>query len=223
MGDYFTIRGNDCLVSFADRCMENKEYQSYFIHKTYQAATCIQQQGTVIEHFGIVTKGILKAVNDTVNGMELCHTYFQVKDIFPEFLYFSGKQHYTFDLYALKKSEVVWIPVTVMEEMLAADPQLMYALILYISHRGLKNQLFLNCLNYHTIRERIAFWIVGMNDLTLGETLMLPSSQSILANMLHVSRSSLNKELKLMERDEFFIITQREICDIDLGRLSELL
>lgn len=223
MGDYFSIRGNEYHVPFADRCLDNKAYRSYFIHKTYQSAACIQQQGTPIEHFGIVTKGILKAVNDSVNGMELCHTYFQVKDIFPEFLYFSGRQHYTYDLYAVKKSEVVWVPVNVMEEMLAADPQLMYSLILYISHRGLKNQLFLNCLNYHTIRERIAFWITGMHNITIGETITLPSSQSILANMLHVSRSSLNKELKLMERDAFFTITEREIHDLDINRLSELL
>lgn len=223
MGDFFIIKGDDCQASFAERCMENETYQSYFIHKTYQAATCIHQQGTAIEHFGIVTKGILKAVNDTMNGMELCHTYFQAEDIFPEFLYFSGRQHYTYDLYAVKKSEVVWIPVSVMEEMLAADPQLMYALILYISRRGLKNQLFLNCLNYHTIRERIAFWIVGMHNITMGETILLPSSQSIFANLLHVSRSSLNKELKSMEREAFFSVVQRKICNIDLERLGELL
>lgn len=223
MGDYFSIRGNEYCVPFADYCLEKDRYRSYFIHKSYPAAACIQQQGTPIEHFGIVTKGILKAVNDTVNGMELCHTYFQVKDIFPEFLYFSGRQHYTYDLYAVKKSEIVWIPVNVMEEMLATDPQLMYALILYISHRGLKNQLFLNCLNYHTIRERIAFWIVGMHNITMGDTVILPSSQSILANLIHVSRSSLNKELKLMEQDGFFTIVKRAIHDIDLERLNELL
>lgn len=223
MGDYFTLRGNDCLVTFADRCMEKEHQRSYFIHKTYQAGTCIHQQGTPIEHFGIVTKGILKAVNDTMNGMELCHAYFQTDDIFPEFLYFSGREHYTYDLYAVKKSEVIWIPVSILEEMLSDDPQLMYALILYISRRGLKNQMFLNCLNYHTIRERIAFWIVGMHNINMGETLLLPSSQSILANMLHVSRSSLNKELKLMEQDGYFAIKQREIRSIDLERLSELL
>ena len=47
MGDYFSIRGNEYHVPFADRCLDNKAYRSYFIHKTYQSAACIQQQGGV--------------------------------------------------------------------------------------------------------------------------------------------------------------------------------
>ena len=38
MGDYFSIRGNEYHVPFADRCLDNKAYRSYFIHKTYQSA-----------------------------------------------------------------------------------------------------------------------------------------------------------------------------------------
>ena len=218
MGALFSLNEN-----FADLCAENKCYQSYFIHKTYQPTECVRQMGDSIEYFGIVTEGILKAVSDTVGGMELCHTYFQSKDIFPELLYFSGKRHYAFSLYAVKKTKVIWIPVEIMEEMLSSDPQLMYSFILCISQRGLKDQLFLNCLNYHTIRQRIAFWIVGMHDITMNNTVPLTSSQSILANMLHVSRASLNKELNLMDKEGFFTIADGEVRDIDFDRLSELI
>ena len=33
MGDYFSIRGNEYHVPFADRCLDNKAYRSYFILK----------------------------------------------------------------------------------------------------------------------------------------------------------------------------------------------
>ena len=118
---------------------------------------------------------------------------------------------------------MIWVPVCVMEEMLSKDQQLMYALLLYISQRGLKNQLYLHCLNYQTIRERVAYWIVGMNNLPPNEAVHMPCSQAVLANMLHVSRASLNQELKLMEKEGFFKIVKKEMREVDMARLNELL
>lgn len=223
MHDYFTITGNSCRIPFADLCRRDARYQSYFTKKEYQGSQCIHPQGTKINHFGIVVSGILKAVDNTLDGTEMCHAYFEPKDIFPEFLYFSGERYYTYSLYAEKKSTVIWVPVYVMEEMLSKDQQLMYALLLYISQRGLKNQLYLHCLNYQTIRERVAYWIVGMNNLTPNEAVHMPCSQAVLANMLHVSRASLNQELKLMEKEGFFKIVKKEMREVDMGRLNELL
>jgi len=223
MHEYFSVSDQVCRIPFADLCKRNEEYRSYFMRKNYEAGQCIHPQGTKISHFGIVESGILKAVAHTVNGAELCHAYFEVKDIFPEFLYFSGKKNYSYSLVAEKKSTVIWVPICVIEEMLEKDQQLMYALLLYVSQRGLKNQLYLNCLNYQTIRERIAYWIVGMHNIAPTETIHMPASQLMLANMLHVSRSSLNQELKIMEKEGYFQIKNKEMQGWDEERLNELL
>lgn len=223
MREYFTALDNICRVPFADLCKRNKEYQSYFMRKTYEAAQCIHCRGTEISCFGIVESGILKAVDITKNGVELCHAYFESKDIFPEFLYFSGKKNYSYTLVTQKKSTVLWVPVRVIEQMLKKDQQLMYALLLYISQRGLKNQLYLNCLNYQTIRGRVAYWIVGIHNIAPMELIHMPCSQLMLANMLHVSRSSLNRELKLMEKEGYFRIRNREMRILDEDKLNALL
>lgn len=223
MHKFFEEPKKSCPVPFADLCMGNCMYRPRINCKTYQRSELICPQGSKINHFGIVLDGILKAVDQTVNGDELCHAYFEKNDIFPELLYFSGKKYYTYSLVAAKKSSVAWIPVEVLEEMLERDSLLMYSLLLYISRRGLKDQLYLNCLNYQTIRERIAYWIVGMNDIVPGETVHMPLSQSILANMLHVSRSSLNQELKMMEREGYFKIRGQEMYIENVERLQEML
>ena len=111
----------------------------------------------------------------------------------------------------------------VLEEMLEKDQGLMYALLLYVCQRGLKDQLYLNCLNYQTIRERIAYWIVGLHNLSPVESVHMPGSQLILANMLHVSRSSLNQELKLMQKDGYFKVRGREMYELDEEKLNALL
>ena len=110
-----------------------------------------------------------------------------------------------------------------LEEMLEKDQGLMYALLLYVCQRGLKDQLYLNCLNYQTIRERIAYWIVGLHNLSPVESVHMPGSQLILANMLHVSRSSLNQELKLMQKDGYFKVRGREMYELDEEKLNALL
>ena len=96
MHDNFSITGNSCRIPFADLCRRDTRYQAYFTRKTYAGAQCIHPQGTKINHFGIVVDGILKAVDVTMDGAEMCHAYFEPKDIFPEFLYFSGKREYTY-------------------------------------------------------------------------------------------------------------------------------
>ena len=222
MYEHFSIPGESCRIPFADLCRRNSEFRTYFIRKTYDASQCIHPQGTKITSFGIVETGILKAVDHTRKDAEMCHAYFEARDIFPEFLYFSGEKEYSYTLAAEKRSTVLWVPVQVMEEMLEKDRQLLYALLLYVSQRGLKNQLYLNCLNYQTIRERIAYWIVGMHDIAPAETIRMPGSQLMLAHMLHVSRSSLNQELKLMEKEGYFRITGHEMQGWDKEKLEEL-
>ena len=204
MRDFFTISENACRVPFADLCKRNEEYRTYFVRRTYEASQCIHPQGTKISCFGIVESGILKAVNNTINGVEQCHSYFEAKDLFPEFLYFTGRKNYAYTLIAEKKSTVLWIPVQVLEEMLEKDQGLMYALLLYVW-------------------ERIAYWIVGLHNLSPVESVLMPGSQLILANMLHVSRSSLNQELKLMQRDGYFKVKGREMYGLDEEKLNALL
>ena len=190
-------------LSFAELCMNDRRRAS-FTNRSYSSGERIHGEGEEILQFGIVTCGILKAVSYSRGGEERCHAYFEEGDSFPEFLYLSGKRRYTYQMYAEKRSEVLWIPIPVLEEMLSQDSRLTGALLTYVSRRGLKNQLYLNCLNYQTIRERIAYWAVGIQRIEAQGRERMPKSQKIFANMLHVSRSSLNQELKQMEREGYF-------------------
>ena len=150
---------------FAYLCLKNKYFKSYYVQKTYKNSTVILSQGTPIEHFGIVVDGVLKAEKYTQKGSELCCTYFENNDVFPELLYFTGERVYTYSLIAVKKTKVVWIPVNIFEKMLSGSIELTTSFMFYISKRALKSRLLLNCLNYSTIRQRVAYWILSMNNI----------------------------------------------------------
>lgn len=208
---------------FAFRCLRHPLYASHLRFATYKTAQVIQPLHSPIEEFGLVIDGCLKAEKYTVNGNGQCCAYFENNDVFPEYLYFTGKKEYTYTLIAVKKTEVAWMPASVFERMLEEDAEMMYSFMLYLSKRGMKNQMLLNCLHYQTIRERIAFWLLSVNMMKQGEWLPLPKSQTMWANTLHVSRSSLNQELKHMEKDGFFRIEGHALLLLKQQELEQLL
>lgn len=208
---------------FATLCLKHPLWKTKFKFRTYKSAETILAIDAPITHFGIVVEGILKADHFTRDGDELCCAYFENDDVFPEFLYFTGEKNYTYSLICAKKTEVAWISTSDFEEMIEQDPVLMYAFMLYLSKRGMKNQLMLNCLNYQTIRKRIAYWLLGMHNLSQKGVFVLPRSQTMWANMLHVSRSSLNQELKRMENEGCFRIEGHHLIVLDQEKLENIL
>lgn len=208
---------------FALRCMHHAIYGNRLHYETYKRSQTLRLEQDPIDHFGFVVDGVLKAERYTTQGDGLCSAYFENNDVFPELLYFTGKRVYTYTLVAVRKTTVAWMNASDMEEMLNNDHDMMYSFMLYLSKRGMKNQLMLSCLDYRTIRERIAFWITNMNRISENDHVPLPRSQTIWANMLHVSRSSLNQELKHMEEDQLIRRDNHYLYVLDKVRLEEMI
>lgn len=217
---------SNCIPLFSASLQNHPVYGKKLQYKTYKRSQILRTQQEPIEHFGIVVDGLLKAEKYTTQGEELCCCYFENNDVFPGLLYYSGNQTYTYTLVAVKRTTVAWISIFDMDKIFSRDHEMMYAFMLYMARRGMKNQFLLSCLEYQTIRERIAYWIATMSELSNGDRILLPHSQTIWANTLHVSRSSLNQELKRMEKEGFFRKDGTELVLTDpkgMERLLELL
>ncbi|WP_221899070.1 Crp/Fnr family transcriptional regulator [Gordonibacter massiliensis (ex Traore et al. 2017)] len=218
---------SDCDIlaepSFASSCLRHPVFGELFRRKTYKLGETIRAIGTPIKEFGIVVDGCLKSCRSTVDGDELCSAYFEKDDVFPELLYFTGTKEYTYNLSAAKRTTVMWLGAPYFELMLRTDDQLLYRFMLYLSKRGLKNQMLLACLRYRTIRERVAFWLLEMDGIAQGDRVQLPASQTIWANELRVSRASLNQEIKRMERLGYFRIKGHQLELLDREGLGNLL
>lgn len=87
-------------TSFASQCLHHETFAKYLRFSTYKTASLIHPIHDPIKEFGIVVDGCLKAEKYTFNGNELCCAYFENDDVFPEFLYFTGKKVYTYALVA---------------------------------------------------------------------------------------------------------------------------
>lgn len=213
---------SNCIPSFTTSLRQHPVYGGKLQYKTYKRSQILRSQQEPIEHFGIVVEGLLKAEEYTAQGDELCCSYFEKDDVFPGLLYYTGSQMYAYTLVAVKRTTVAWISVYDMENLLAKDHDMMYAFMLYMAGRGLKNQLLLSCVERQTIRERIAYWLTTVSHLSKDARIPLPQSQAIWANTLHVSRSSLNQELKHMEKEGLFCIEGHELVMLDKKRLEAI-
>ena len=74
-------------------------------------------------------------------------------------------------------------------------------------------------------KAMIAYWIMGVRKIEARQEqeVHMPRSQRIFANMLHVNRSSLNQELKQMEREGYFRLDKERLLHVEGERLKELL
>lgn len=215
--------GTALLPMFAHRCMRHAVYGKKLRYETYKNSQVLRSLNDPIDYFGLVVEGVLKAEQYTSQGNVLCSAYFEDNDVFPELLYFTGKRTYTYTLVAVKRTTIAWMHVSDMEDMLKEDTEMMKAFMLYLSKRGLRNQMLLSCLMYQTIQERVAYWLLSMNHLSEHERIPLPRSQTIWANTLHVSRSSLNQELKRMEKEGIFRIDGHVLILLDQKKLEDIL
>lgn len=207
---------------FSTALRRHPVYGKKLQYKTYKRSQILRSQLEPIEHFGIVVEGLLKAEEYSAQGDELCCCYFENDDVFPGLLYYTGNQMYAYTLVAVKKTTVAWISVYDMEDLLAKDHDMVYTFMLYMARRGLKNQLLLSCVERQTIRERIAYWLTTMSQFSKDARIPLPQSQAIWANTLHVSRSSLNQELKHMEKEGMFCIEGHELVMLDKKRVEAI-
>lgn len=208
--------------TFADACLHHPLLRDVFYLTSYYPGEFIHTIGSPITECGIVDKGCLKTMGYTFKGRELCSGYFTKGDVFPELLYFAGNKEYSYNLVAVKNARVAWIDAKTLEFTLESDQQLSYLLMLHLAWQGLKAQVLLGCTCYRTIQKRVAFWILWMERLSPKRQIIVPV-QTIWANELRVSRTSLNKELKNMEERGYFSIRGHLLEILDRQRLERLL
>lgn len=214
---------NNQSSTFVTECLKHPLYAQKFQIKEYHIGQVLRCAGEEIQHFGLVLQGILKAECYTKQGYEVCCTYFEEHDTFPELLYFTGKRQFIYTLVAAKKAKVAWISVHDMEQILQKDRRLRDSFMNYVFQRGLNNQMLLTCLTYTTIEQRIAYWLLNIKNIKENESIQLPKSQKIWADTLHVSRSSLNHEIREMERKGYFCIEKKMLKLLDRTGLENIL
>lgn len=200
------------------------EKSNTLTYNNYESGEVIVNIGDLITKFGIIISGTLEIVNYTYHGEKKSHQYLEKDNtipIYPIYYHSSGKREYKYTLKCETDAEIAWIDKDEFLEIIKKDPEILYDMLMHISIRGYKSQLQLRCMNYNKVRERLAYWIVEMNDIEDKGYIKLPRTQTILADSLYVNRSSLNQELNKLVDEKLIEINNRILKILDIEKLKE--
>ena len=195
--------------------------------KSYQANERIIEEGEPIDDICVILSGVLKSTEYTLEGKELNSSYFfegkviPGGDAFPFYLVYGGEKNYFFSTYCLKKATVVWLPVKELFPVIEKDPVFLHNVLVFVSHYSRYSRAMLRCVQYRKVTERLAFWLTHVND--PGHPIPIPNSQEVLADMLHVNRSSLNQALGEMDDAGLIMLEGRTILVLDENKLRDSL
>lgn len=213
-------------TKFLDHLLKDDLVKSNGKTEIYKKNFILKTSLTKITEIGIVIDGYLKGVNYTKDGKELCNSIFSPSSIILEYLYLSGIDYYIYDLIALTKVKITWVPADIFKAIIYDDIENLKLYVEHLASRGLENQRLINCLSYKTIRDRICYWVVSENNLEMDYN-KIPSkveidiSQGAFSEFLCVSRASLSQELHKMEEEGFFMKRKNSLENIDKYKIFE--
>ncbi len=128
------------------------------------------------------------------------------------------------DAIALKKSIVLHIPAKPLNELLKDNPYYWYYFARLTSQKlryvFLEQIAIQTCSISQRLAQRLLFILEGYGNHLIVQERQIHISQDQLANMLTVSRQTINHELNLLEKQNIIKIAFRKIEILDIEKLS---
>lgn len=164
----------------------------------YEAKNISVRNDEFLKYILLIRKGCLKTTEYMINGKEIVSSYYSEGDAFPFYLHYGKYSNFPYDVYAIKKSEVYFMPFEELKPIIDNNLILMNNILTFVSEYLCFNKFVLRATQYYRINQRLAYWLLHMDKVN---PLKIPKTQEMLAALLRVNRSCLNAELKDMESE----------------------
>ncbi|WP_237037141.1 Crp/Fnr family transcriptional regulator [Mediannikoviicoccus vaginalis] len=186
----------------------------------YEAKNISVRNDEFLKYVLLIRKGCLKTTEYMINGKEIVSSYYNEGDAFPFYLHYGNYSNFPYDVYAIKRSEVYFMPFDEFKPIIDNDLVLMNNVLTFVSEYLCFNKFVLRATQYYKINQRLAYWLLHMD---LVNPLKLPKTQEMLADLLRVNRCCLNSELKYMESEGIIEVNGVNIKVLRPDLLEELI
>lgn len=188
---------------------------------SYSSNDLVISAGEDIKEICIILEGVLRCTEFTNVGKPVNSSYYGPGVSFPFYMLYGGESVYSFDTYAIRKTKVVWLAWDDIKKIIEEDINFMRNVMIYIAEFTCYNQRVLRALQYRRVRDRLVYWLVNINNPSI--TINIPISQEVIADILHVNRSTLNRELNILRDAGAIAIANKRIDVLDFQYLKNLL
>lgn len=187
--------------------------------RTFDSNEVIYEEGDDISDILFITQGTLKVSEILADGKEIVSWYYYAKDALPFYLYYAYIYKYPFQVCSFRKSEVVFVPLKGLVEIIGEDLQFMENVLRFVAEDNFYNKFIMRCNEYNRIAQRLAYYLLQWEHL---DKLKMAPTQEALADILRVNRSSLNQELKKLKDQGVISSTGMKFKILDRAYLEEL-
>ena len=210
------------------RGLDNEEISSTLTSVTYQLkkyskGELIAQGDDEVVNMMIILEGSVSGEMYDFTGKTI-----KIEDINSPFLLapaflFGSNNRYPVYLTANKDVTILVIPKASLIQMLQHNKMILNNYLDIISNRAqfLSNKI--RFLSFQSIKGKIAHYLMQLVKETGSEELILPKSQSHLAEMFGVTRPSLGRAIRDLDRSDLIRATGKKVRIIDKDKLSLLL
>jgi len=171
----------------------------------------------------IVLKGSVEIQNNLKCGKCINIFYKSKGELFGGGLVFIDELSSNFDVIAKEPCSILQIQKQSIETVFLKDHILSKNIITLLSKELLKLNKKIELFSIFSIQEKVAYSLIHYIENNHSLTITLPYSKTAWAEHLNVSRSSLSRELKILESKKILFINNKTIEILNLDKLEKIL
>ena len=133
--------------------------------KRFAANEIVKRQGDKLTAALLIDSGCLRTIDYTIDGQEKVSSYYSAHDAFPFYLYFGKTANFPYDVYALKNSDVFFLPFAAVKEIINDDIVFMKNIMEFIAEYTCFYRLLLRATQYPKVVQRIAYWLLHIDEI----------------------------------------------------------
>lgn len=221
MNTYESLRGNDLF-----RGLDTAEIRLLLEEVSYHRK--IYRKNDIIAHDGNAIQGQYVLLRGSVRG-EMVNSsgkIIKIEDIegshliAPAFL-FGDENHYPVDVIANRECECIFFIKQTFIRLLQMNETVLKNYLDMVSGRAqfLSNKI--KFLSFQTIKGKIAHYLLKQIKMKKSSIVELPYSHAKLADLFGVTRPSLTRELRELDKEKIILAEGRQINILDKNRLEE--
>lgn len=180
------------------------------IRKSFKADEQIIRSGEMMRHTMMVTRGRIKLYTDGENGEEYFMYYIEPGEACAlSFVCAARNRKSDVEAYAVEDSDVIMIPIELMDELMVKYKSWYYFVIETYRSRYLELLDVIRSVAFHGMDERLLYYLAKQKNAFGSSTLILTHEK--IANDLNSSRVVISRLLKQMEVQGKLILHRNSI------------
>ncbi|WP_314065303.1 Crp/Fnr family transcriptional regulator [uncultured Vagococcus sp.] len=184
-----------------------EEIDKHLILKEFKKNEVLIRMGDKVQELSIIIEGSIEICSYDMNGNKKLITVLEEGDLFAESVAFDQEAISPFDIMAIQRLKVIQLSRTTI---LNFPRQVLANLIGILATKNTFLTHKLECINKNTVKDRLYEVLNFYRFKQQSDCFTLPFNKTQLADYLCVNRSSLSREIHLMEKAGIIAINKQD-------------